>query len=141
MQVLGECDPREPGRTELARSRADIVGTIINGTSAGYPVRVSSRPDGEARRTTVSIGEPEEGWDNPYSVAEHEFGHMLGLVNSGAADQSRHEDPNAPKHCHNPACVMHTSAERIDAGSPNANGQFLDLDADCHQDLQALGGR
>jgi hypothetical protein len=78
VQVLGECDAREPGRADLARSRADLVGTIINGTSAGYPVRVSSQPDGEARRVTVSIGDPEEGWDNPYSVAEHEFGHMLG---------------------------------------------------------------
>jgi hypothetical protein len=78
VQVLGECDAREANRTDLARSRADLVGTTINGTSAGYPVRVSSRPEGEARRVTVSIGEPEEGWDNPYSVAEHEFGHMLG---------------------------------------------------------------
>ena len=78
VQVLGECEPRESNRADLARSRADLVGTIVNGTSAGYPVRVSSRPDGEARRVTVSIGDPEEGWDNPYSVAEHEFGHMLG---------------------------------------------------------------
>ena len=78
VQVLGECDQREPGRADLARSRAELVGTIVNGTSAGYPVRVSSRPEGEARRATVSIGDPEEGWSNPYSVAEHEFGHMLG---------------------------------------------------------------
>jgi len=71
----------------------------------------------------------------------HEFGHVLGLVNSGAPDQSRHEDPAAPRHCSNPGCAMHTSAERLDSGSPNAQGVILDLDAACRQDLQTQGGR
>ena len=78
VQVVGESKDEGERAASLAEARANLVGTIINGTAGGYPLRVSTRPDGGGRRATVALGEPEEGWANRYSVAEHEFGHMLG---------------------------------------------------------------
>jgi len=86
---LGEATDEGGRAGELALARANLVGTIVNGTAGGYPLRVASRPDGEARRATISIGDPQEGWQNRYSVAEHEFGHMLG-------NPDEYHDPEHP---------------------------------------------
>jgi hypothetical protein len=90
LQVLGESDGKEHGSpADLARSRADLVATIVNGTAAGYPVHVSSRADGSGRRASISLGDLQEGWSNPYTVGEHEFGHMLG-------NPDEYDDPQHP---------------------------------------------
>ncbi|HOM29713.1 MAG TPA: hypothetical protein PLS81_09690 [Deltaproteobacteria bacterium] len=36
----------------------------------------------------------------------HEAGHLLGLVNNGVVPCTAHEDPEHPRHCANPVCVM-----------------------------------
>jgi hypothetical protein len=93
VQVVGESRGEDPGMAEaLARRRGDTVGTIINGTSKGYPLRVSARASGDGRRATVGLGEQEAGWSDQYSVAEHEFGHMLGNVDEYRDAEHVHDE-------------------------------------------------
>jgi hypothetical protein len=76
------------------------------------------------------------------AVITHEFGHILGLTNLGAALQSSHEDASYPKHCNVESCLMHWSSE---TGSGIANmvsgGSAPQLDAQCIADLRANGGK
>lgn len=69
---------------------------------------------------------------------EHEFGHLIGLVNQGSPMQTNHQDVANGAHCINENCLMHyhivTSA--IPATSP-----LPSLDANCIADLRANGGK
>jgi hypothetical protein len=78
----------------------------------------------------------------------HEFGHLLGLVNLGSAAVNDHEDPNAEHHCDINGCLMRAELQfgggllgvmnkRISAGKAAVPG----LDSECILDLQANGGR
>jgi predicted Zn-dependent protease len=76
------------------------------------------------------------------TVMTHEFGHILGLTNLGAAMQSNHEDTVHPKHCNAGSCLMYWSSE---TGNSIANlasqGSAPQLDAQCLADLRANGGK
>lgn len=76
------------------------------------------------------------------TIITHEFGHILGLTNLGAALQSNHEDTAHEKHCNVESCLMFWSAE---SGSGVANmvsgGSVPKLDAQCLADLKANGGK
>lgn len=76
------------------------------------------------------------------TIITHEFGHILGLTNFGAALQSNHEDAEHPKHCDVKSCLMYWSAE---SGSGISNmvsgGTAPKLDAQCIADLRANGGK
>ena len=76
------------------------------------------------------------------TVIQHEFGHILGLTNLGAALQSDHEDPENPKHCDVETCLMYFAAE-TGAGAMNmvSGGTIPQLDTQCLADLQANGGK
>ncbi|AZQ44930.1 hypothetical protein [Nonlabens ponticola] len=75
------------------------------------------------------------------TVYNHEFGHIMGLVNLGTPLQSDHEDANNPKHCDVDGCLMFFEVN---------GGNILDLmglssvpefDSQCLADLRANGGR
>lgn len=72
------------------------------------------------------------------TLFEHEFGHLLGLVNQGSAMQSNHSDPSNAAHCNNPDCLMYYNIEMSAIG-----GIFSvpELDANCEADLRANGGK
>jgi hypothetical protein len=71
------------------------------------------------------------------TVLEHEFGHLMGLVNENGKG-STHEDPNSPRHCVNKSCLM---AAQIETSGTNAAATAPpELDADCQADLKALAG-
>ena len=76
------------------------------------------------------------------TVITHEFGHILGLTNLGAALQSNHEDTEHPKHCVEKTCLMYWSSE-IGGGIGNmvSNGAAPQLDSQCIADLRANGGK
>lgn len=76
------------------------------------------------------------------TVITHEFGHILGLTNLGAALQSNHEDTEHPKHCIEKTCLMYWSSE-IGGGIGNmvSNGAAPQLDSQCIADLRANGGK
>ena len=73
------------------------------------------------------------------AVFEHEFGHLLGLVNQGSSMQSDHIDPAHGPHCINPDCLMYFGIEN--AVYPGASGAPPPLDDDCIADLKANGGK
>ncbi|AUC83762.1 membrane metalloprotease [Lacinutrix sp. Bg11-31] len=76
------------------------------------------------------------------TVITHEFGHILGLTNLGAALQSAHEDAEHEKHCNVDSCLMYWASE-TGSGLDNLVGQSQapQLDAQCIADLQANGGK
>lgn len=74
------------------------------------------------------------------TAIEHEFGHILGLVDFGAPMQTPHEDPNYPKHCDVESCLMYYAAS-TGSNILNTGGTVPILDAQCIADLQANGGK
>lgn len=76
------------------------------------------------------------------TVINHEFGHILGLVNLGTAMQTSHQDSAHGAHCSNSNCLMNWQAET--GGAVNAllgNSQVPSLDQNCINDLQNNGGK
>ena len=75
------------------------------------------------------------------TVVEHEFGHILGLVNNGTPLQSFHQDGSNGKHCNNKTCLMYYNVETTDVISNLLGGEIPDLDPPCVTDLIANGGK
>ncbi|WP_237685906.1 membrane metalloprotease [Flagellimonas profundi] len=76
------------------------------------------------------------------TVLDHEFGHLLGLVNAGTPLQSAHQDEPHGRHCTTEDCLMYWTAETGE-GLINmiSGGTIPGLDAACLADLQANGGK
>jgi hypothetical protein len=74
------------------------------------------------------------------TVLEHEFGHLLGLVNTGTSPQSTHQDTAHGAHCTNTACLMYWNVDTSGIIGNLLGGTVPSLDADCLADLQANGG-
>jgi hypothetical protein len=75
------------------------------------------------------------------SVTNHEFGHILGLVNNGIKPVSGHQDLAHGKHCDNKDCLMYFATETSDFIKNVLNNQVPVLDDNCVNDLRSLGGR
>jgi hypothetical protein len=75
------------------------------------------------------------------TVIEHEFGHILGLVDFGAPMQTPHEDAENPKHCDVESCLMYYAATSGSNLMHFNGGTVPELDAHCIADLQANGGK
>lgn len=75
------------------------------------------------------------------TVLEHEFGHILGLVNNGSPLQSDHQDEEHGKHCDVEDCLMYYAVETTDFVSNLSGGNIPNLDAQCLADLKANGGK
>ena len=75
------------------------------------------------------------------TVILHEFGHILGLVNTGTPMQSQHQDVSHGKHCNNQNCLMYYSVETSDIVANVVSGNIPSLDANCLADLNANGGK
>ena len=92
-------------------------------------IQASSGGLGQSSRVMVETG-----------ILEHEFGHLLGLVNNGAAMVVPHSDDAHKPHCNNKNCLMYYEMEtsgfvnQLDGGIPQ-------LDANCENDLKANGGK
>lgn len=71
------------------------------------------------------------------TLIEHEFGHLLGLVDQGTSMVTPHKDVNNGAHCINPYCLMHHVIETTTAGAPS----IPVLDNNCVADLKNNGGK
>lgn len=74
-------------------------------------------------------------------VLNHEFCHILGLVNVGSPMQTLHQDSAHGHHCDNSSCLMHYTVETGNVVANLLGGSMPQLDANCIQDLKANGGK
>lgn len=75
------------------------------------------------------------------SVSEHEFAHILGLVNNGTAMTIGHQDEPHGKHCNNSNCLMYYATETSDLIANLIGNNIPSLDNNCISDLKANGGK
>jgi hypothetical protein len=76
------------------------------------------------------------------TVVNHEFGHVLGLVNTGASMQINHQDVAHGSHCDNDNCLMNWIAETGGVvGNLIGSSPIPQLDQSCMNDLRANGGK
>ena len=76
------------------------------------------------------------------TIINHEFGHLLGLVNVGTPMQTHHQDVENGRHCTTEDCLMFWTAETGE-GLVNmlSGGNVAELDVFCLEDLRANGGK
>lgn len=73
------------------------------------------------------------------TVLEHEYGHLMGLVDNGSDMVTAHAADG--HHCDNSNCLMYYAVETLDFIGNLAGGEVPQLDAHCISDLQANGGK
>ncbi|MNJ89024.1 hypothetical protein D3C87_65850 [compost metagenome] len=87
------------------------------------------------------FGEPEL-YKLETTVINHEFGHILGLVNTGSDMYYAHQDTGHGSHCNNENCLMYWEAETGNVfNNLLGNSPIPALDANCIKDLQSNGGK
>jgi hypothetical protein len=74
------------------------------------------------------------------TVAMHEFGHLLGLVNNGTDMQEPHQDTGNGNHCDDDGCLMYYAVRTTAFLGSLIGSDSPELDASCLEDLRANGG-
>ncbi|MEP6677340.1 MAG: M12 family metallo-peptidase [Ferruginibacter sp.] len=114
-------------------SDGNVLGLAFRNTSIcilGKTIHDNSGSIGQASRTKLES-----------TVTEHEFGHILGLVDLGSSMQTAHKDAAHGNHCSNSNCLMYYSSETTDVLGFLITGNIPQLDANCKADLHANGGK
>lgn len=75
------------------------------------------------------------------TVNNHEFTHLLGLVNLGTPLQSAHEDVENENHCNVEGCLMFFEINGGNVLNMMNMTSIPQLDAQCIADLRANGGK
>ena len=112
---------------------ANVLGIAYKNTSAvlfGKKINDNSGGIGQANRTKLVA-----------TVAEHELGHLLGLVDLGSAMQTGHKDAAHGSHCANTNCLMYYASETSDIFGFLITGNIPSFDANCKADMTANGGK
>lgn len=129
-----------PADTDDPQEGTVTLGAVYRNTS--MVIYESTVRDLAVNSSQVTIADVET------AALNHEFGHLLGLVDLGSPPVNSHEDPNAEHHCDINGCLMRAELQfgggllgminkRISSGKAPVPG----LDAECITDLQANGGR
>lgn len=111
----------------------NVLGVAYRNTSMvlfGKKIHDNSGSLGQASRTKLEA-----------TVLEHEFGHILGLVDIGSPMQTNHKDASHGNHCSNANCLMYYASETTDILGFLITGNIPSLDANCAADLHANGGK
>lgn len=114
-------------------SDPNVLGIAYKNTSAalfGKNIGDNSGGIGQASRTKLVA-----------TVAEHEMGHLLGLVDLGSPMQTGHKDAAHNSHCNDTNCLMYYASETSDILGFLITGSIPPLDANCRADLRANGGQ
>ncbi len=112
---------------------ANVLGIAYKNTSVvlfGKKINDNSGGIGQANRTKLVA-----------TVAEHELGHLLGLVDLGSVMQTDHKDAAHGSHCSNTNCLMYYASETSDIFGFLITGSIPAFDANCKADLTANGGK
>lgn len=75
------------------------------------------------------------------SVMQHEFGHLLGLVDMGTPMKIYHKDAVHAGHCNNNSCLMFYALGSSEGVKELISGAIPELDENCKTDLTANGGK
>lgn len=87
------------------------------------------------------FGEPEL-YKLETTVINHEFGHILGLVNLGSTMYTLHQDAAHGAHCDNSNCLMYWEVETGDIFlNLVGNSPIPVFDQNCLRDLHENGGK
>lgn len=89
------------------------------------------------RRISGGIGEPSRT-DIESTVLNHEFGHLMGLVNNGTEIQDDHHDSENGAHCTVEECLMYFSVQTTDFFANLFGGSIPELDEFCVADIDAI---
>ena len=119
--------------TDGSYTDANVLGLAYRNTSMcilGKTIHDNSGAIGQASRTKLES-----------TVLEHEFGHILGLVDLGTGMQVNHKDAAHGNHCNNSNCLMYYASETTDILGFLITGNIPPLDANCKADLMANGGK
>lgn len=111
----------------------NVLGLAFRNTSMsilGKTIHDNSGGIGQTSRTKLET-----------TVLEHEFAHILGLVNIGSPMQTNHQDGAHGNHCNNTNCLMYYASETTDILGVLLTGSIPVLDANCKADLTANGGK
>jgi len=112
---------------------ANVLGVAYKNTSVvlfGKKIHDNSGSIGQASRTKLEA-----------TVAEHEMGHLLGLVDLGSPMIANHKDAAHGSHCNNSNCLMYYASETSDIFGFLITGNIPSFDANCLADLHANGGK
>jgi hypothetical protein len=112
---------------------ANVLGIAYKNTSVvlfGKKINDNSGGIGQTSRTKLVA-----------TVAEHELGHLLGLVDLGSPMQANHKDAAHGNHCSNTNCLMYYASETTDILGFLLTGNIPSFDANCMADLHANGGQ
>lgn len=111
----------------------NVLGAAFRNTSIvvfGKNIKDNSGGFGQASTTKLEA-----------TTIEHEFGHLLGLVDLGSTMQANHKDAAHGNHCDNSNCLMYYSADTKDVFGFLITGNIPSFDANCIADLHANGGK
>lgn len=135
-------------------NRVDTIGVYFFFADGGYSEdSENSKVLGIAYRNTSmalfekSIQNYSGGFNQPEKskletvVLNHEFCHIIGLVNGGTSMQTLHQDTTNGKHCQTENCLMHYTVETGNVIANLLGTSMPQLDPECIKDLQANGGK
>jgi len=111
----------------------NVLGAAFRNTSLvifGKTIHDNSGALGQTSRTKLEA-----------TVLDHEFGHILGLVDLGSTMQTNHKDAAHGNHCSNTNCIMYYASETKDILGFLVTGNIPSFDANCIADLHANGGK
>ncbi len=122
------------GSNENDDDRKFVLGSAFRNTSMVIY--------GETIETFSQRNNAPEKKDIEAAVLNHEFAHLLGLVDLGTEPQSDHVDEENNGHCNVSGCLMQSSIE-FGSGIVDVidGGNIPELDAACIEDLRANGGK
>jgi len=111
----------------------NVLGAAFRNTSMvifGKTIHDNSGALGQTSRTKLEA-----------TVLDHEFGHILGLVDLGSTMQTAHKDAAHGNHCSNTNCLMYYASETKDILGILLTGNIPSFDANCIADIHANGGK
>tara|TARA_R110000868_G_scaffold306734_1_gene568056 strand:+ start:88635 stop:89393 length:759 start_codon:yes stop_codon:yes gene_type:complete len=95
---------------------------------------------GTIEEHTGGLGQPSKAVVET-AVLNHEFGHILGLVDNGSPAVQDHIDKEHGAHCDVESCLMYYAVRTSGFVANLMGGNVPELDEQCIQDLQANGGK
>jgi hypothetical protein len=112
---------------------AQVLGVAYGSTSVALFEKTIGQHSGGLAQPPKTILES--------TVSEHEFGHLMGLVDNGTKMVDYHRDAANGSHCDKKNCLMYYAAETSDIVGNLLGGEVPALENYCIRDLQFNGGK